>query len=101
MNSKVKTYITFQGLKGYNESLNSVSKEKVNKKVLLEDKNNIVNNILKNIKVNDLIKIIYYNRDNYFLKRGLILELNYRRRYLLIDNAKIFFKDIYDIELTN
>ncbi len=101
MNSKSKAYMAFQTLKGYDELLTSVNREKVNKKVLLEDKENIINSVLKNIKVNDLIKIIYYNKDTYFLKRGLILELNYLRRYLLIDNAKIFFKDIYVIELTN
>ncbi len=99
MNNSIKIYMPFNALKGYEESLVEASIKKEKKKVLLDDREEVINNIILNLKVNDFIKIIYYNRNCYNLKRGLISKLMFNKGYLLIENTKICFKDIYDIEV--
>ena len=96
--NNAKIYMPFQALKGYEEEIKKASTKKEERKVLLDDRIDAINYVLKEIKVNDIIKIIYYNKSSYLLKKGLLSKLNYNKQYLFLDNKKIYFKDIYDIE---
>ena len=59
--NNAKIYMPFQALKGYEEEIKRASTKKEERKVLLDDRIDALNYILKEIKVNDIIKIIYYN----------------------------------------
>lgn len=99
MNNNAKFYMPFAALKGYEEAIIEASKSKTKHKILLADKEEILNNLIKTIKVNDLIKLIYYNRNSYVLKRGFVDKLDYDKKFLFVDSNKIYFKDIYELEV--
>lgn len=94
-----KIYMPFSALAGYEEKLKEAETTKEERKELLDDRLEELNYILNQLKVNDIIRIIYYNKNGYLLKKGLILKIDYNKGYLLLDGKKIFFKDIYDIEV--
>ena len=66
MNNNAKFYMPFAALKGYEEAIIEASKSKTKHKILLADKEEILNNLIKTIKVNDLNKI--YFKDIYELE---------------------------------
>ncbi len=97
--NNAKLYMPFQALKGYEEAIKKAAKEKTPRRILLEDREESINYFLNNLNLNDLVRIIYYNKDNYLLKRGIVFKIDRSKRYLLVNNIKIAFKDIYDIEV--
>ncbi len=97
--NNAKLYMPFQALKGYEEAIKKATKDKTPRRILLEDREESINYFLNNLNLNDLVRIIYYNKDSYLLKRGVVFKIDRSKRYLLINNLKISFKDIYDIEV--
>ena len=55
--NNAKIYMPFQALKGYEEEIKKASTKKEERKVLLDDRIDALNYILKEIKVNDIIII--------------------------------------------
>ncbi len=86
--------LSYKDLKTFQTSVES-SKRNIN------DSSNEINKILNEIKEYDLIKVIYYNKNCYSSKKGVITKINYLRRFLYIDSTRINFKDIYKIHLIN
>lgn len=91
--------------KPFNTILNSndlneidLNRNKIDKPIILEDKIKEINDILINAYNNHIsIKIKYYNNGYLFYKKGFIKNINKYLKYILIDNIRIYFKNIIDI----
>lgn len=90
-------YQPFSALKGYNEKLREKEKVKCDKKELSEEKIFELNEILKRLKKGDYLKVTYYNNFSYEEKKGCLINIDYIYKYLQIDDLKIPFNNLYDI----
>ena len=95
---RAKQFMPFSALKGYEEVLRKKERIPVPKASLSEDAGEILDWKLHQIKVADMITVVYYDREEYVKKTGMVSKIDPDARLLKIVNTKILFEDIYDIQ---
>ena len=95
---RAKQFMPFSALKGYELALREKEKVIVPKMELTEDMAEELDRKLHQIKVRQLVTIIFYSDDVYQKKTGMVSKLETDLRYIKIVNTRISFDDIYDIE---
>ena len=98
---RARQFMPFDALKGYKEAILEKQKVIVEKKEVSEDDAIVISRKLNQIKIGDMIKIIYYDMDEYLCVEGLISKVNIDEKYLMVVKRKISFEDIKDIEIIN
>ncbi len=93
-----KQFMSFDALKGYRQVLGDKEKKSQTKKVLSEDEFEELSNKIKNIKKRDIIEVMYYFNKEYIKINGLVSNIDFVYKFLIIGNIKIQFKDIYKIK---
>lgn len=91
--------------KPFNTLLNSndikeieLNRSKISKPIIMEDRINEINSILVNAYNNHLsIKVKHYNNGFLFYKSGFIKSINAYEKYILMDNIRIYFKNIINV----
>ena len=68
------------------------------KPVIMEDRVIKIDNILKNVNENTLVKVKYFNKGILFYITGNIKKVNEIEKYILINNTRIYYKNLIDIE---
>lgn len=98
---RAKQFMPFDALEGYRSLLTSTNKIKGRDKLkyLDEDYNNELNRILNKLNVNFLVKIKYYNGDNYVETNGRIKKIDITRRKIYLLRSYIDIDNIIDIEI--
>lgn len=94
---RAKQFLPFDALKGLREELEKREKEyaKCEKRELSEYEAEKLNEKIK--KINDcFVKIKYYKNGEYVTVSGTV-KVNYSYRYLFVNEEKIFFSDILEI----
>ena len=71
----------------------------INKPVIMEDRIIKINNILKDANENTLVKVKYFNKGMLFYITGNIKSVNVIEKYILINNTRIYYKNLIDIEV--
>ena len=94
---RAKQFMPFAALKGFEESLRAVEKIVVEKKELTEDKKQELDEIFAELDVRDMVNIIYYDKDCYLKKSGMVSKIDIDSGFIKVVNTKIRFEDIYDI----
>lgn len=97
MENRAKQFVPFAALKGYEEALQAKEKIVVEKIELSEEKKAELDFKLHQVKRNDIIKVVYFCKDEYLKVEGMVSRLDTDARILKIVNTKIPFEDIYDI----
>lgn len=98
-------FAPFAALNGYYDSINEVSKVSSDRKVLIEEEKAILNNKLNLIKSGDLVSITYFVCDKfkeggkYISRKGSVRKVDKYSKMILIDDFKISFFDIVDIDM--
>ena len=100
-NERARQFMPFDALKGYKEAILEKQKVIVEKKEVSEDDAIVISRKLNQIKIGDMIKIIYYDMDEYLCVEGLISKVNIDEKYLMVVKRKISFEYIKDIEIIN
>lgn len=98
-NRRAVQFMPFDALSGFHEALKEVEKIKEEKKDISIEYEEIINNKLKNLKVNDTVSINYYYNQEYIDTYGKIKKIDYYNKYIIILNSKIYFNDIININL--
>lgn len=98
MENRAKQFIPFAAVKGFEEALRAKERIIVEKIELSEERKAELNFKLHQIKKNDIIKVIYFDKDEYVKIEGMVSRLDKDARVLQIVNTKILFDNIYDIE---
>ena len=70
-------------------------KEKKEKPILMIDRINEINYLItKSIKEKTNLEVKHYKNDLFYITRGKIEKINTIEKYILIDNTRIYFKNI-------
>ena len=96
---RAKQFMPFKALKGYDEALREKEEVKVSKKEFSREYEEVLDYKLREVKKNDIIKIIYYFKGVCIEKTGKVSKIDSVSRCLYITNDKILFDNIYDIEI--
>ena len=98
---RAKLFIPFDALKGYKEALREKERIVCEKKVLSEEQMEELSNKILSIHKRDIIKVVYFDKDEYIELTGMVSQLDYVERTITIIKTKIKFEDIYEIEKEN
>lgn len=96
---RAKQFMPFAALKGYPEALARKEKVVVPKAEVSEEYAQELDRKLRQVKKNDMVTVIYFCKDEYLKKTGMVSRIDETARVLKVVNTKIGFDDIYDIEL--
>ncbi|WP_330641316.1 YolD-like family protein [Faecalicatena sp.] len=94
---RAKQFMPFAALKGYPDALRKKEKIVVPKTELSEEYKEELDRKLKQVQKNDIITVVYYEKNEYLKKTGMVSRIDETARVLKIVNTKISFEDIYDI----
>ena len=95
---RAKQFMPFAALKGYEEALREKEKIVVPKIELSEEMKEELDFIMQNIQKNDMIKVVYFQEDEYLQVTGLVSRLDKDAGILKVVNTKIEFANILKIE---
>ena len=88
---RAKQFMPFAALKGYEEALREKEKIVVPKIELSEEMKEELDFIMQNIQKNDMIKVVYFQEDEYLQVTGLVSRLDKDAGILKVVNTKIEF----------
>ena len=98
---RAKQFMPFSPLKGYYEEIRMAQRIKENKKELSDYEAEILSDKILTVKKGDMVKVKYYNIDAYEELEGLISNIDFDFRYLVIVKTKIEFDDILNVEIVS
>lgn len=93
-----KQFLPFDALKGFKEAIKNKEKEIVCKKELSVDEVEELSYIINALHKNDLVKITFYQNNNYETICGYITNIDTIFKCITIDKKKILFDNIKSIE---
>ena len=96
---RAKQFLPFDALKGFREAISTMEEIRESKKDLSIDELNDLDNKIKFIKKNDLIKVKYFYLDDYIETIDTLKKVDNIYKRIILKNSKISFDDIMDIEL--
>lgn len=94
---RAKQFMPFAALKGYPDALRKKEKIVVPKTELSEEYKEELDRKLRQVQKNDMITVVYYEKNEYLKKTGMVSRIDETARILKIVNTKISFENIYDI----
>lgn len=94
---RAKQFMPFAALKEYPLALRKMEKIVVPKTELSEEYKEELDRKLRQVKKNDIITVIYYDKNEYLKKTGMVSRVDETARVLKVVNTRIAFEDIYDI----
>lgn len=95
---RAKQFMPFAALKGHMEALRRMEKTVVAKAELSEEYREELDRKFQQIKKKDVVTVIYFYKNEYLKKTGMVARLDTSARILQVVQTKIPFDDIYDIE---
>lgn len=98
MENRAKQFVPFAAVKGFEEALRAKERIVVEKIELSEERKAELDFKLRQIKKNDIIKVVYFDKDEYIKVEGMVSRLDTDARVIQVVNTKIEFENIYDIE---
>ena len=101
MLDSAKQFLSFDSLKGYGNLLSKKRYDttKESKKILYDDSYNELDNIFKKINKNMLIRIKYYNDDQYIESTGRVKKIDLYRRKIYFLRSIIDMDNIIEIDI--
>ena len=97
--NRAKQFMPFDALKGLKEEIKRREIIKENKKILSKEQNNYLDNIIKSLKKNNLVKIKYYKELNYIETIDKIKKIDNIYKKIYLSNTIINFDDIITIKI--
>ena len=99
MENRAKQFVPFAAVKGFEEALRRKEKIVVEKIDLSEERKEELDFKLHQINKNDIIKVVYFYKDEYIKIEGMVSRLDIDARVLKVVNTRIPFEDIYDLNV--
>ena len=95
---RAKIFLPFDALKGFKEALREKEKVLVEKKILSIEEKEKISNKISQIKKGMIIKIIYFENNEYIELEGMVSSIDFVYQNLKIVKKEIKFNDILDIK---
>ena len=98
---RAKQFIPFDALKGLQEEIRRREENymKETKREISEEKEEKISNIMQQIEIGSIVKAEYYKNGFYEKVFGAVKKLSTVYHYILVDETKISFANLYDLEL--
>jgi hypothetical protein len=94
---RARQFLPFDALKGYKEAIMSKRKVVLTKKELSEDEAENLSYKFNQIQVGMMVKIIYFENNEYISMEGMIAKLDLDDKYIQIVKTKINIDSIVNI----
>jgi hypothetical protein len=95
---RAKIFMPFDALKGFKEALKEKEKIIVEKIELSEEEKDKLIYKLDHLKKGLLIKVVYYNNQEYIELKGIVAMINVLSKIVTIVDKKIRVEDILSLE---
>lgn len=95
--NRAKQFVPFAALKGYEEAIRAKERIVVEKIELSEERKSELDFKLHQISKNDIVSVVYFDKDEYIKVEGMVSRLDTDARILKVVNTKIPFEDIYEL----
>ena len=96
---RAKQFLAFESLKGYRNLVRNKNYKTDNKKVLFDDNYDELNNTFKMINKNSLIRVKYYNDDQYIESTGRVKKIDLYRKKIYFLRSIIDIDNIVEIDI--
>lgn len=98
---RAKQFAPFDALKGLREALaeKEMAHEKKSRKVLSEEEAEDLQNNLIKLKKGYFVKVLCFENGFYVSIQGEVKKIDFIYKFLSIGEGKVFFNDIYKIEI--
>ena len=96
---RAKQFLAFESLKGYRNLVRNKNYKTDNKKVLFDDNYDELNNTFKKINKNSLIRVKYYNDDQYIESTGRVKKIDLYRKKIYFLRSIIDMDNIVEIDI--
>ncbi len=100
---RAKQFMPFDAMKGLQEALKDRRERhgRVEKREISDEDKEKIGEVIVRLKKDSRIRITYYSCFHEVTKDGLVACVNTVHKYILMDDEKIFFDDIYSIRITD
>ena len=95
---RAKQFAPFDALRGFREALREKERIVVPKPELSEEMKEELDRRFRQIRPNDIITVIYFQKDEYLKITGMVSRISESSRMIQIVNTKICLDDICGIE---
>ena len=98
---RAKQFQPFDAMKGLSKALKKRELKRLqeNKKEINEDRAEKISLVLVKVKKGTKLCLEYYNNFSSVVKTGTVNLINNTYKFIEIDNEKIYFEDIYDMQI--
>ena len=98
---RAKQFLPFDALNGLTAELKRRAEKvyRVEKRTPSEEKLKEISELFLRIEKGSKIRVVFYCDGKYLSLEGVVKERNVIYKYLKIEDGKIFFEDIYDVEI--
>lgn len=99
--NRAAQFAPFDSLKGLQQALRE-KEEKMNcipQKELTEEKQEEISAVLIQLEKNMTVEVIYYLDGHYLTLEGKVRDINLPYKFMLINNTKIHFSNLYKITI--
>lgn len=98
---RAKQFMPFDAMKGLKEALREREERhsRVDKRMLTEENIQKISDQLQRISLGDSIAVTCYRGFHEVTVSGKLTQIDFAFKFLAVDDEKILFDDIYDIEI--
>lgn len=98
---RAKQFMPFDAMKGLSEALREREEKhlRVEKRELSEEAAAILSAAINKVKKGMVVWVEYYRAFHEVTKQGKVTNIDLMYRYLVIDDERIYFDDLYKLEI--
>lgn len=96
---RAKIFLPFAALKGFEEALREKEKVVVEKKKISDEIKQKISNKLSNLKKGDMVRVVYFDNDEYIKVQGVVSNIDFTYQKLIIVKTLVMFYDIYELTI--
>lgn len=99
VSQRAKQFVPFDAVVGLRAALKEKERIKITPKTVSEDMEEDINCKLKNLKIGDIVEVVYYDNSeqNYLEKKGEVTFIDIIKKEILVENFKIKCEKIIKI----
>ena len=95
---RARIFMPFASLKGYYDLILAQEQGREVKRELGDEAAEMSSIKLNKLHKGSSVRIKYYETGSYLIQKGLVSRIDYSYKYLIVNEAKIWFDDIEEIE---
>lgn len=96
---RAQQFQPFDALRGFGEYLRDQERLRSEKIEVSEEEAENISRTLLHIQIGTNIRLRHYSNGLYITTTGKVSDINYPYRYLTAGNTRVWFEDIYKVEI--